>query len=148
MVKKMDIIENLSEIEILALTIYGESRGEPIQGQIAVGCVIRNRTEKRKKTYKEICLAPLQFSCWNTNDPNRVILLEIGEKLVVGQIVKNANFNQALWVAQGVYNDFLFDNTKGSDHYLTTKLRSEVGEHHWARKLNVTMIIGNHTFMA
>ena len=39
---------HLSEIECLALNIYHEARGEPVDGQIAVGIVTLNRVESRR----------------------------------------------------------------------------------------------------
>jgi hypothetical protein len=59
----------LPDEAILALTLYGEARGEPIEGIIAVGCVIRNRVNDTKKrwpnTYRGVCLQPWQFSALN-----------------------------------------------------------------------------------
>lgn len=134
-------------MEICALTIYGEARGEPIHGQIAVGCVIRNRVIRRKKTYVDICLQPLQFSCWNKNDPNRVVLEEFAELMLKGQEIKQPFLNQAIWIAQGIVNELLMDNTKGADHYLTNKLYSSVHNSHWSKKLNMTVLINNHIFL-
>lgn len=145
------MIENLSEIETVALTIFGEARGEPIQGQIAVGCVIRNRVNKRKKTYQEICLAPLQFSCWNKDDPNRPVLEEWAQKLIFGEEIKQAFLNQAIWIAQGIVNERIIDNTRNSDHYLTNELYAQKlasPSAHWAKNLNMKTIIGRHTFLS
>lgn len=51
---------------ILGLLIYGEARGEGVIGQIAVGEVVLNRIQKDKaNTLEEVCLKPLQFSCFN-----------------------------------------------------------------------------------
>lgn len=55
-----------------AMTIDGEARGEPIDGQIAVGEVIRNRARRLRRTVPAVVLAPEQFSCWSTHDPNRI----------------------------------------------------------------------------
>lgn len=51
---------------ILGLLIYGEARGEGVIGQIAVGEVVLNRIQKDKENMLEdVCLKPLQFSCFN-----------------------------------------------------------------------------------
>lgn len=114
------MIESLSDLQILALTIYGEARGEPIEGQIAVGCVIRNRTNG--KGFSQICLAPKQFSCWNKSDPNRIILEEIAQKLITKKIIQDTMFDQINWIAKGIINDLIIDNTHGAKNYLTRKL--------------------------
>ena len=137
---------DLTATEVLALTIYGESRGEPIQGQIAVACVIRNRVARRNKTYEEICLAPKQFSCWNEDDPNLPVLKEFGDKMKLGEPIDNIFINKAIWVAKGIIQDHILDNTRGADHYLTNALYSS-GNVQWAKKLTMTRLIGNHTFL-
>ncbi|MDY6408142.1 MAG: cell wall hydrolase [Pseudomonadota bacterium] len=68
-----------SETEILAKTLYGEARGEGISGLEAVANVILNRVKHPcwwGKSIQEVCLKPMQFSCWNTDDPNRKKLME------------------------------------------------------------------------
>jgi len=123
---------DLTATEVLALTIYGESRGEPIQGQIAVACVIRNRVARRNKTYEEI--------------PNLPVLKEFGDKMKLGEPIDNIFINQAIWVAKGIIQDHILDNTRGADHYLTNALYSS-GNVQWAKKLTMTRLIGNHTFL-
>ncbi len=75
---------DLSQQEIIGLTIYGEARGELVEGQIAVGCVIRNRMHlkpSKYKSYHEVCLEPKQFSCWNSDDKNYETLIQIANRL-------------------------------------------------------------------
>lgn len=60
------------DMDIAARTIAGEARGEPYIGQVAVGCVIINRWRiGMGQSLFETCLQQYQFSCWNTEDPNR-----------------------------------------------------------------------------
>ena len=57
----------MTDLEALTLTLYGEARGEPIEGLIGVAMVIRNRVRDKYRgavNYEEVCLAPAQFSCW------------------------------------------------------------------------------------
>lgn len=62
----------IQDMDIAARTIAGEARGEPYEGQVAVGCVILNRWRiGMADSLFETCLQPYQFSCWNTGDPNR-----------------------------------------------------------------------------
>jgi len=68
------------DIDTLARTIYGEARGESPEGRLLVAFVILNRWKtnyRRKDTIEQVCLDPWQFSCWNSNDPNREKLLAV-----------------------------------------------------------------------
>ncbi len=135
----------LSPMEIVGLTIYGEARGEPIEGQIAVGCVIRNRLHMTaNKTYHDIILAPLQFSCWNETDTNRPMLEEMADKIITGQVP--IEVKECLWVAKGIIDWVLKDNTTSAMNYLETSLYI-IKPPKWATKMKVTRQIGNHTFL-
>lgn len=85
---------NLSGNDLLTgiRTIYGEARGEPSEGKLAVAHVLLNRLSiardwKVKKqqnhplfgdgTLAGVCMAHRQFSAWNENDPNRAVLLDL-----------------------------------------------------------------------
>lgn len=57
------------------LTIWMEARGEPYDGQCAVAEVIWTRMLRRYTsdgTVPGTVLAPYQFSCWNTDDRQRL----------------------------------------------------------------------------
>ena len=75
-------IEEQDEDTLLAMLVWGEARGETTEGQLAVAHVPLTRLKDRianKRKYgnslREIILTPFQFSCFNTNDPNRAKLL-------------------------------------------------------------------------
>lgn len=60
----------------VVLTLYMEGRGEPYDGLVAIGEVIRNRTIRKfnsNGTIVNTLLRPYQFSGWNTGDPNRLV---------------------------------------------------------------------------
>lgn len=61
---------------IAARTIYAECRNEPLEGQFAVANVIWNRLNSGRwgKTLGQVCLAPVQFSCWLSKDPQRDLI--------------------------------------------------------------------------
>ena len=57
------------------ITILQEAEGEPFDGKIAVGEVIRRRMKQKfwsDGTVEGTVLRPLQFSGWNGNAPNRL----------------------------------------------------------------------------
>ena len=72
-----------SEIDLLTGTIYGEARGEPWGGKVAVGMTVRERVRypghwKWGRNWREVMLAPEQFSCWG--DHNRAAIITAREK--------------------------------------------------------------------
>lgn len=135
----------LSDLELLTLTIIGEGRGEPIEGQLAVGNVIMNRCKAYKDTVDKVVLKPSQFSCWNDGDPNKPYLLEMAEKLLVGQNI-DPQYKQIQWVAEGLIENRVADNTNGSLHYLTAKLFTSPNRPSWARTVIFAVTKGTQIF--
>lgn len=78
------IFDKLTDAQALAVTIYGEARGESLEGMLAVGSVILHRKELGYfgKGIKGVCFRPYQFSCYNSNDPNYPILLRIASNFL------------------------------------------------------------------
>lgn len=132
---------------VLALTIWGESRGEPVEGQIAVACVVRNRRlghAAPTPEWRAICLAPEQFSCFNADDPNDGPIARAAAALMTG--ADTPDLAQALWIADGLIAGHVKDNTRGATHYLVTALlRSHPPT--WAAGQPVLAAIGHHSFL-
>ena len=132
----MSILVALSDKEILALTIIGEGRGEPIEGQVAIGCVCRNRLHTnpgKYHNYHDVCLAREQFSCWNTDDSNYALLMDIAAKWTEGEVLNDPYIRQCQLVASGVVDWAITDNTKGAQDYLTAKLFNSPDRPKWAK---------------
>src|SRR4051812_14647591 len=55
----------LNDVQIVALTIVGEGRGEWAIGMTAIANVLQNRSLSKHKTAREIGLVPKQFSFCN-----------------------------------------------------------------------------------
>lgn len=132
----------------LALTLYGEARGEPIESVIAVGCVARNRVKSKiNSTYNDIVHKPRQFSCWNDEDPNKSMLEMM--KLNIDNN-KNTVFLQCVFIAGGIIDEKLLSNIGRSMNYLETNLYKKLKKtnpNHWASKLSVVAVKGHHTFL-
>lgn len=141
-----EILTNLTQFETLYLTIIGEARGEPIEGQVAVGCVIRNRVTDTN-TYKQACLAPKQFSCWNRNDPNFPLLMELGEGALNSNPIKDPYLKQCIYVAQGIYEGRIMDSVHGAKNYMTTKLFLGPEKPKWAVAAKIVNEKGSHVFL-
>lgn len=110
--------EILTDIDILARTIWGEARGQGRKGMRAVAHVVINRVRLARvrggmwwgDDVVSVCQKPYQFSCWNKNDPNREKLLAVTNK--------NATFRQCLAIADAVLGGVDTDDpTYGATHY-------------------------------
>lgn len=135
------------DLNVMALTVWAEARGEPKVGQRAVAWVIRNRFEnpgwwsKAKgvpaNTLAAVCLCPWQFSCWNDSDPNRKRLDDPATK-------RRADY-QAIRVLcfEVLHEPPMQDPTAGADHYCT---HAVVYKTKWARTRKPVVMIGNHWF--
>lgn len=143
------IIKNLSDNETVGLTIIGEGRGEPIEGQVAIGSTIRNRlymNPNKYKSFKDVCLEPRQFSCWNEDDPNYPLMLELASQLIAGLVIKDIYLKQCLFIANGIISWDIVDNTQSSVYYLTTELIKYNKIPIWANVRKNEIIKGNQTF--
>lgn len=128
------------EIDIFARTLYGEARGEGLPGIEAVASVILNRVQLSRvcpvwwgKTVIEVCLKPLQFSCWNPDDKNFQKIMKVTEDDEVFCLCKRT--------AIRALNGFLKDATNGATHYHNKNVNPA-----WARALVPTYECGNHLF--
>jgi len=124
------------DVDILARTLYGEARGESQAGQIAVAWVIKNRSKDRRwpSTIAGVCQQPWQFSCWNSNDPNRAKLIALTDA--------NPTFVALKGVASSVVDGWVGDPTGGANHYYATY----IAKPSWANTMTFTTQIGVHRF--
>lgn len=133
------------DIDTLARTLWGEARGEGVQGMHAVANVIMNRHRLRKygqgwpsfgpvgASVADICRAPWQFSAWNPNDPNRAKLLTVDET--------DITFRHAKQIAAAAVRGELPDITGGADHYHTKAVAPS-----WSEGQKPVAQIGGHKF--
>ncbi|SDH75025.1 cell wall hydrolase [Roseospirillum parvum] len=130
------------DVETLARTLWGEARGEPLAGLVAVAHVVVNRARRPgwwsepDHTLTAVCRRPWQFSCWNTDDPNRVLLNDL--------TLATPAFRRAMMVACGVVDGrdgFAEDPTGGATHYHNTAVAPP-----WAQGHRPSARIGRHLF--
>lgn len=104
----------------LALTVYHESRGEPLKGQFAVAEVVMNRTEQRDKTVCQVVKENRQFSWvrrWN------------------GRIPDNKEWAQAVNIAEltlkGIDHNYIGSRAYFKKYVKPTKVKSpiRIGKH-------------------
>jgi hypothetical protein len=137
----------LDDLDVMALTVWAEARGEGIKGQSAVAWVIRNRWEHPRwwsrhrdgipdDTIEAVCKDPWQFSCWNPNDPNRRLLDD-------ARTLEHPSLKNIRLICEKVLLSEILDPTDRADHYCTTKIIKYTG---WARGRKPVAVIGNHSF--
>ncbi len=123
-------------VDVLARTLYGEARGEPVRGIEAVAAVVANRVRRGGwwgRDVVSVCLKPRQFSCWNPDDPNRPLIEKVGPSDPV--------FAICLRVARRAVAGALDDPTRGATHY-----HARSAWPYWARGRAPSAEIGNHLF--
>lgn len=114
----------------LALCIYFEGRGEPREGQLAIGHVVMTRVERRDASIKDVVQAPWQFS-WLNPGAKRPVLDDLA----------------ALESCMGVALDCLAERLEGkdffgADHYFADYITPPA----WAAKLRLVKKVGQHLF--
>lgn len=138
----------LDATQIVAVTLWGEARAEPIEGIVAVGCVIRSRvTDAQRRwgsTWQDVCLARWQFSCWlprgGQANYNQVAWL-VGEVSRDGALLPDT-LRQCWWVARGIIDALLADNVRGANHYYAPTIPPP----RWAHGVEPVAEIGGHRF--
>lgn len=125
-------------MRIAAETIYGEARGEPYVGKVAVGWVIRNRAARPAWWGRDVigvCLSPGQFSCHNPGDPNFALLTRVSDN--------DPSMSECYRAVVDGVMGFAVDPTHGAMHY---KVRGTVAEWDAAVAGCVPVSIGRHDF--
>lgn len=126
------------DLDVATRTVWGEARGEPYLGQVAVAWVIRNRATWKPAAWwgssvAKVCLMHAQFSCWLDSDPNKPKLaaLEAGSD----------EYRGIYEIVRAVMAGEVDDPTFGATHYEVAGTNAA-----WARGLHPVSIIRHHEF--
>jgi N-acetylmuramoyl-L-alanine amidase len=147
----------LNDLQTLTLTLYGEARGEPVEGIVAIGCLIRNRTLEPKRFgfgYKGVCLKRSQFSCWQASGGKdnydhlmavAATVLELGDG---GDVAHARQYFQCQFIAQMIYQDLVLESVIGASrhYYSPTAMVPKGREPVWAKGKKPKAAIGHHLF--
>jgi len=135
----------MTDQDALTLTIWGEARGEPIEGKIGVANVMRNRLLAHYRgatSYVEVCTARAQFSAWT--DEAQTMQAEM--ELLTGDPQLKSHPDPVLrlcWeIARATINGLLGDNTRGATHYYATSIKTPI----WAQNQSLLATLGAHRF--
>ena len=137
---------DLFAVDVLALTLWGESRGESLEGRIAVACVIRNRANAASwfgKGISGVCLKRWQFSCWlpQGGASNFKQLMAMANKTDAGRL-KNREYRECYWIAKGICAGAVRDQVKRANHYYVDGTRKPK----WAVGQKPALQLGTHLF--
>lgn len=127
--------DDWDEIDLLAGTIFGEARGEPKVGQLAIGLTIQTRVHHPRwwgGSWREVILCPRQFSCWE--DVN-------AEKIRKARELKTEDWNWCYDSAERVYTENTIDFVGRPTHYHSVRVHPD-----WSAGMKRLMTIGNHVF--
>lgn len=124
------------DLPIAVATLWMEARGESEDGQRAVAHVLVNRLYDGRwgHTLASVCLWKMQFSCWNTEDVNRVKMATLPEDDPILANLKTF-LNNALSGTP--------DPTQGATHYYAASMPNPPP---WAQN-KAFLQIGNHRFL-
>jgi len=134
---------------LLALTVYGEARGEPLAGQCAVIDVIVNRARRRRTpNIDDIMLHAFQFSSLNKGNHSLNEASQAGEQLITHWLRFADTAFRAIysgtWVPE-VPEATLYCTEDALQQQLRRWLRYE--KPHWDfSKIHPAGYIGNHYF--
>lgn len=117
----------------LALNVYKEARGEPVEGKLAVAMVTLNRSKKQDKPVCEVVFARKQFS-WTITDVRH------------GKVKKTAmpDFRSRVWndcLAIARVSMLVRDRTGGATFFHEKSIRP-----YWTKSLAYVGQWGNHKF--
>lgn len=121
---------------IISYTIYGEARGEPFKGKLAVAAVIQTRARRSNTSLTKICLTEKQFSCWNE-------LKAVPEFYSAGEGMRPADM-KARSDCYGIAWVLMTSTRKWN--YLTHFYNPDEVTPSWATSLRGKRVIGNHVF--
>jgi len=124
----------MTTILLIALTLMSEARGECSKGRQAVASVIWNRAHERKQSWDDICLAPRQFSYWDSHQPTEALAKEWQEEAP-------EVFEECMQLAESMVT-YEFTPVVDANHFYNPRLASP----YCKDRLTNVQIIGNHLF--
>ena len=139
-----------SDLTCLATNIYHESRGESLQGQIAVAYVTMNRV-KSKRFPDSVCDVVYQavYSTWWMETHGRLVPVKYrcqftwycdGRSDKINH--KSSAWHKARLAAIAVLTEDVEDPTNGSTYYFNHHLVDP----QWRHQMTLVTIIDNHSF--
>lgn len=138
------LVYSTSDLDTLFRTVWAEARGDGLEGETAVAWAIRNRAERayagsllgQAGAVEHVCKARLQFSCWNSDDPNLPKLLAL----------KPEDAPELFDLCQDVLDGIVEDPTKSADSYYAPRGMPGGLAPYWAASMKFCGQIGTQLF--
>jgi N-acetylmuramoyl-L-alanine amidase len=129
------------DARLLALTIWGEARGEGEDGMRAVGHVIKNRMKSDRfgDDVASVVWKRKAFSCWNPHDPNRNKMRELAK--LPKNSIEYKRWKLAKKIAAEILSNRSHDPTHGALFYHTKNIKPG-----WADSAKAVAKVANHIF--
>lgn len=161
-----ELRQRLTDTEALAITLVGEAAVLPMDGRLAVACVVRNRAALHwyGGTIRSNCLWRWQFSCWEpTGGPDDPLDADVmGENYERVMAWAVALVDRSPWPASGasqrvfracwalaerVVRGEVTDITLGATHYYNPAGMVPPGRvPKWAEGHQPVVVVGPHRF--
>lgn len=138
-----DVCASDDDVTFGARTAFGEARGEPFVGKVAVVYTLKTRRESKGRwpnSIKGVGLQRFQFSCYD-DGPHLPPVLDPENSHDVKA------WGECLRAASAVLCGRVPNPAPGANHYLTKKLYDSPKCPSWAKKMAVVAVIGGHIFL-
>ena len=143
------IVQDLIDQHCLALTIYGEARGETAEGMAAVAWVVMTRVKRRQSDPCTEVLRRNQFEAFKKGSRLRKLAIEAQDGELTFPSMNNRWIqNKINQIAHQVYTESIPDPTNGATHFFAPKAQKLLGRKapYWSQKLTYMKTAGNHKF--
>lgn len=151
-----EVRAGVDDIQAVAITLMYEAGGEPVEGKIAVGNVIRNRVGHPRRfsaTYRGVCVQRSQFSCWwqYGGELNYLRLLNTAGALILGNALPLKElelliFRECWYLAEGIIGGQLRDRVNGATDYFAPAAMKPKGATPKAALGRPTIKVGSQLF--
>ena len=116
------LIASLSPRDLWVLTLWGEARGEPLLGQVAVAWSIKNRTLSKRwygnKDLKKVLLKWAQYSClWESLGGKNFPKVQRLARDIRDAVKPTKTLRQLYNIVDSIISGNLEDITLGATHY-------------------------------
>jgi len=134
-------LKDLEPKELMARVMWGEARNQGHDGMMAVGCVILNRLNDKKKRFgrilQDVLLRRYAFSCLNKNDPNLKLILDGPDDKIMASCRK---------LVEEIFAG-CEDISEGATHYYNPKVADPFKSGAWDKyKMAFCTKINSHEF--
>lgn len=150
------VVAQLSNVQVVALTLYGEARGSTKALRLAIAATMHNRVQAKRAVWgldaRAVCLKRAQFSCWlpSGGAVNYAEVMRVARGLLAGDPpAAFPRLTECLSIAAVVVAGTLTDTLRGATHYYSPNAmvpRNRVPT--WAIGLTPVAVIGGTRFFA